>query len=91
MVILSAGIILGACSTQTFRIAPQAGLVEREAYSQFFVGGLGQTDDVDAANICGGSAKVASIETSESFLNVLLGGLSSGIYTPRQYRVSCIR
>ncbi len=91
IVLLSAGIILGACSKQTFRISSQIGSTGEETSSHFFVGGIAQSDEINAASICGGGTKVASVETSLSPINIMLRIVTMGLYVPQKYKVSCIR
>lgn len=81
--------ILSGCATQRFEMNPGAGTNRLDDAQTFFISGLGQTQTVDAAKICGGAAKVRSVETETTFLNGLLGSLTFGIYTPRQARVTC--
>ncbi len=91
IVLLSAGMILGACAKQTFRIASTPGTVSEQVSSHFVLGGAFQKRDIDVAKICGGKAKVAGVETSYSPLNLLLGLLTLRLYMPKTYKVSCIR
>ena len=55
----------------------------------FFVHGIGQTQEMNAAEVCGGAENVAKVESHMSFLNGFLGLISWGIYTPRQAKVYC--
>ncbi|RLL49982.1 hypothetical protein D8Y20_12415 [Mariprofundus sp. EBB-1] len=55
----------------------------------FFISGLGQSKEMDAAQICGGADKVAKVEAQQSAMNIVLGILTAGIYTPRDARVYC--
>ena len=55
----------------------------------FFVSGLGQTQTLDAAAVCGGANKVVKVERVTSFLNGVLGILTSGIFTPYDAKVYC--
>lgn len=80
---------LAACSTQTAYINGQTGKLAKEDMQTFFVSGLGQTQAVDAAAVCGGASKVVKVERQTSFLNGILGLLTSGIYTPYDARVYC--
>jgi hypothetical protein len=80
---------LAACSTQTAYINGQTGRLAKEDMQTFFVNGLGQTQTVDAASVCGGPSKVVKVERQTSFLNGLLGILTSGIYTPYDAKVYC--
>jgi hypothetical protein len=80
---------LAACSTQTAYINGQTGKLGKEDMQTFFVSGLGQTQTVDAAAVCGGANKVIKVERQTSFLNGVLGLLTSGIYTPYDAKVYC--
>jgi hypothetical protein len=80
---------LAACSTQTAYINGQTGKLGKEDMQTFFVSGLGQTQTIDAAAVCGGANKVVKVERQTSFLNGLLGMLTSGIYTPYDAKVYC--
>jgi hypothetical protein len=55
----------------------------------FFVSGLGQTQSVNAADVCGGTDRVAKVERVESGLNIFLGLITNGIYTPYTAKVYC--
>jgi hypothetical protein len=82
-------VALSACSTQTALINGQSGTLAKEDMQTFFVAGLGQTQSLNAAEICGGAGKVAKVERSTSFLNGLLNMLSNGIYSPQDAKVYC--
>lgn len=90
------GVLTSGCATQTYLISPEAGSTitsetptDHSEMQTFFVGGLGQEQQVDAAAECGGQEKVAGVQTQFTPLNWVLGFVSSGIYTPRQIRVYC--
>jgi hypothetical protein len=80
---------LAACSTQTAYINGQTGKLGKEDMQTFFVSGLGQTQTIDAAAVCGGANKVVKVERQTSFINGVLGMLTSGIYTPYDAKVYC--
>jgi len=61
----------------------------QEEMQSFFVQGLGQTQTLNAAEVCGGANRVAKVERVLSPLNWFLGVLSSGIYTPITAKVYC--
>ena len=46
-------------------------------------------ETVDAAKICGGAENVVKTETQQTFVNGLLGFISTDIYTPLEARVYC--
>jgi hypothetical protein len=82
-------VCLTACSTQTALIQSGQSTSSHSQMQHFFVSGLGQTQSVDTAAVCGGADKVAKVERSMSVLNGLLSMLSSGIYTPYEAKVYC--
>ena len=82
--------ILSGCSTQSYNVNGGAGKEPtKETMQAFFVHGRGQTQEMDAASICGGAENVAKVESHMSFLNGFLGAITWGIYTPRQAKVYC--
>lgn len=89
IVAVAAALSLSACAKQVFVLQPGAGLTAEDDMSDFFVAGIGQTDKINAANICGGADKVVSVEAELTFTNGLLNVLSGGLYAPRQYRIMC--
>lgn len=80
---------LSACTTQTALINGNTGQLKKEEMQTFFVSGLGQTQTLDAATVCGGPNKVVKVERVTSFLNGVLGVLTSGIFTPYDAKVYC--
>jgi hypothetical protein len=80
---------LAACTTQTAFINGQNGKLAKEEMQTFFLSGIGQTQTIDAAAVCGGATKVVKVERTTSFLNGMLGILSFGIYTPFDAKVYC--
>lgn len=91
LAVSAVAVLLSACSTQTFMVGQQTGRasLKLDDMQTFFVNGIGQTQTVNAARICGGSSKVAKVEVQQTFVNGLLGSLTGGIYSPRQARVFC--
>lgn len=81
---------ISGCATQTFEINGGGALApDEEKMQSFFVSGLGQTQEMDAAEICGGADKVAKVESHLNFIDGFLGALTYGIYTPRTAKVYC--
>jgi len=81
---------LSGCATQSFVVNGGGGTEPTEdAMQPFFVSGIGQSKEIDAAAICGGADKVAKVETQTSPINIALAYVTGGIYTPRQARVYC--
>ena len=81
------------CSTQKFNLNPGADLTSDAALTTsqtFFVSGIGQETEIDAAEVCGSADKVAQVLTKQTFMNGLLGAVTFGIYTPRTVEVRCV-
>ena len=78
-----------SCSTQTFNIQSSRGGLEKDKQQNFFISGIGQEQEVDAAKICDGIENVVKVQTELSAENILASIVSFGIYTPRQARVFC--
>jgi len=86
-VIMACG--LSACSTQTAVLNGRSSSSSKEEMQNFFVSGLGQTQTINPALVCGGAENVMKVETVHSPLNWGLGLLTFGIYTPRDAKVYC--
>ena len=80
------------CSTQTYLVSnthnPSAD-PDYDKFQHFFVAGIGQQQTQDTTEICGSADNVSKVQTKQSFLNWLVGGISYSIYTPRDIRVFC--
>ena len=82
--------LLTACSTQVYELNPTNATEPNYEKSQhFFVGGLGQQQELDATSVCHGANNVAKVETKQTFVNGLLSAISYGIYSPREIKVYC--
>jgi hypothetical protein len=88
---LLASVFLLGCANQRFNIAGDvsSAALKTEDSQAFFIDGLGQKTTIDAAQACGGAAKVAGVAVEETGLEVLLSVVTLGIYTPRTARVYC--
>lgn len=84
---------LSGCATQGFDLNPGAATVfpDREITQHFFLWGAAQGKAVDVASVCGGSDKLARVETIMSAWDTLLSVLASPVYSPRTVRVYCVR
>ena len=83
---------LTGCAIQRFDVRPEAQNAATHDDSQtFWVGGIGQSQDIDASKVCGGTSKVQRVETEMTAGNVGLTIVTLGIYSPRQIRVYCTR
>ena len=81
------------CATQTFMMKenpPVRPYKHTDKMQHFFISGLGQEKTLKPAEMCGGKDKIYKVQTKMTFVNWLLGGLTFGIYTPRQVKVYCI-
>ena len=55
---------LTGCAIQRFDVRPDAQNAPTHDNSQtFWVGGIGQSEEIDAAKVCGSAAKVQRVET----------------------------
>jgi uncharacterized lipoprotein YajG len=90
LVTIVAGFVLVGCANQRFIVAGDVTAAPKMEDSQtFFVSGIGQNTTVDASKVCGGAAKVGAVAVEQAPMDVLLGMVTFGIYTPRTARVYC--
>jgi hypothetical protein len=83
---------LTGCALQRFDVRPETQNAPTYDDSQtFWVSGIGQSESIDAAKVCGSASNVQRIETQRTAGSVVLGLLTLGIYTPHQIRVYCTR
>ena len=88
--ILLLSLMVSGCAQQSFRVNNDVTIDPKETKTaHFFVSGLGQTETIDAAKVCGGADKVVKTEVQQTFLNGFLSVITLGIYTPREARVYC--
>ncbi|MEX8497674.1 Bor family protein [Leptothrix ochracea] len=83
---------LAGCATQSYQL--QSGgpsLPTREVSQNFFLSGIGQTQEINATEVCGSASKITKVETLISPVDGILGGVTLGIYTPKTARVYCAR
>ena len=86
-------LVVGACLVsacfhqivQTGR-TPGPTVIERP-WTATWLWGLVPADEISVVAQCPNG--VATVETQQSFLNGLVGGLTLGIYTPQEVRVTC--
>ena len=89
ILITALSLVATGCAQQTFVMTPQESEPTTEQSHHFFISGLAQKKEIDAAKVCGGIDKVAKVEVQETFVNGLLAAVTFGIYTPREARVYC--
>jgi hypothetical protein len=81
-------LLSGACYHATVEtgMAPNGQVIEKE-WAHSFIAGLVPPDVVSSAQKCPNG--VAKVETEQSFLNLLAGAVTFGIYSPMHLRVTC--
>ena len=83
-------VLLSACATQQFDLAPSNSAQPSFHENQtFWFAGLGQEENIDGAKACGDANKVARVETMQTAGNVGLTILTLGIYAPRHIAITC--
>ena len=98
--ILIGALLLGACyhatvevplAAQPMSVAQQgqAGGQKVDIWAHGWVFGLIAPANVDAKAHCQGGG-VTRVETQMSFLNMLAGNITAGIYTPMTISVTCV-
>ena len=81
--------VLSGCANSSFTVAGSGSAPTQAKSQHFFVAGIGQKKNIDAAEVCGGIEKVEKVEVQQTFLNGLVSVLTLNIYTPRMARVYC--
>lgn len=85
-------LVVTGCATQTYYLNKDNQSELRDQKMQhFFVGGIAQEKEVNAAQVCGGTNKVMKVESHQRFVDGLLSVVTLGIYTPRTAKVYCSR
>src|SRR5207247_88899 len=69
-------------------LAPSSVVVEK-SWASGWIGGLVPPSTVETASQCPHGA--AKVETKHSFLNMLVGALTGGIYSPMSIKVTCVQ
>ncbi len=90
LVVALLSLTVTGCAQQSFKLNNGVTVNPQETKTaNFFVSGIGQSDTIDAAKVCGSADKVVKTEVQQTFVNGLLGFITFGIYTPREARVYC--
>ena len=90
ILIMVALMSLASCATQTFQINPgNSGEATSDEMSLFFIAGIGQNSRIDASAICGGSDKIVKVEATQTFIDILINGVTGGLVFPRHAKVYC--
>lgn len=90
-IVVSAALVLGlaGCYQQTFHVGAGAphGRIVYERWEHFWLSGLVGDHEYDIRELC--PSGDATIESYQSFLNGLVTGLTSGIYSPTTLKIRC--
>lgn len=89
--LLGGALLISACSTQRHYVNANSieGTRAVTHTQDFYFDGIGQTEEVNAASLCGGQNRVAATETKQSDVNILVSLVTLGIYTPREHTAYC--
>ena len=86
--LVATALVSTACYHVTVEIGrPAGGPVIERPWAASFIDGLVPPPVVETAAKCPNG--IAKVDTQLSFLNLLVGGITFGIYTPMDIRVSC--
>lgn len=86
-ILLTAFIVSGCYNAKVVTGETASSEVYQEKWAASWIGGLVPPEVVNVEKEC--SNGVAIVETKHSFLNLLVGGLTAGIFTPMQITVTC--
>ncbi|WP_159652353.1 Bor family protein [Vibrio atypicus] len=95
ILVAALSMVATGCAQQTFVMSSEVSattndaLPTKEQSQHFFIDGIAQDKEIDAAAVCGGADKVVKVEVQQTFTNVVLDVVTFGIYTPREARVYC--
>lgn len=90
-IIAALSLAFGGCATQTVILQdPNDQTPPTKTYRQsFFVYGIGQSQQVNAAAVCGGPDRVIRVETQQAPLDAIFGTFTLGLYAPRSTKIYC--
>jgi hypothetical protein len=92
VLLISMALALCGCATQRFDVrTPATPYPALDEAQTFWIGGVGQDQELDATRVCGSSAKVVRVEMEQTAGNLGVSLLTLGVYSPRQVRVYCAR
>lgn len=85
--------VLVGCANASFTFADKSpsetDIPKAEVRQANFLSGFGERHIIDAAKVCGGADKVASVDVNQSFMDAVIATVTLGIYTPLSARVFC--
>ncbi|NRA71507.1 MAG: lipoprotein bor [Gammaproteobacteria bacterium] len=88
-ILVSFSLFMSGCAQQSLVISDSKSEIKEKYTQHFFLNGLAQEKEINAAEVCGGVENVVRVEVQETFLNGLANVATLGIYTPREARVYC--
>ena len=92
VLLISMALALCGCATQRFDVrTPATPYPALDDAQTFWIGGVGQDQELDATRVCGSSTKVVRVEMEKTAGNIGVSLLTLGVYSPRQVRVYCAR
>ncbi len=98
LVLVSAALLLAGCANtqHNIHVSNNSGYstnydtIDYKEWNHFFIGGIFQDSDVDAANICASKGKkVQKVVVEQRWYQNLITGLTFGLYMPRSTYVWC--
>jgi hypothetical protein len=88
LIAVALGLVLSGCYHQVIQTGRTPGTtVVKKPWTATWLWGLVPASPIDVTSNCPGG--IATVETKQSFMNGLVGGLTLGIYTPRDVTVTC--
>jgi hypothetical protein len=94
LLIIALSLSLAGCAASTHYVSnvsvyEDSSSASKKYWDHFFISGIGQEQEIDAARVCGGADRVAKTTTLLTPANWAAGFFTLGIYTPRTTEVYC--
>jgi Bor protein len=83
---------LVGCANTSFSVGETVSQTANPKYEErqpYFLSGIGQSQTINAAGICGGADKVSALAKERTATDIALSLVTLGIYTPQTARVYC--
>lgn len=88
--LIGTALLASGCATQTATISPSSSsTIGYQESEKFYISGIGQEKVVDVAEVCGSASNVSSVASELRPIDIALGIVTLGIYTPRTATVYC--
>ncbi len=83
--------IVTGCANQTFTFNRSAGVNDQGPVTQnYWFWGIQQSQEIDAAEVCHGTHKIANVRFQTSLSQLALSVVTLGIYSPREVIIRCL-